>query len=82
MLLHLKSYCSALAPKIWLSTNSRLHQCLKADGEFADADAGGVVNGGGDGGSYACEADFADAAGAVFAEDGVGIVEEVDIDGG
>ena len=51
-----------------------------ADREFADADSGGVVDGGGEGWGYAGEADLADASGSVLAHHGVGDVEEVDVD--
>ena len=42
-----------------LHGNLRRQQILDADRQFADADAGGVVHGSGDGGGYAGKADFA-----------------------
>lgn len=51
-------------------------QVFYGDGELADSFAGGVVDCCCDGGGYAGEADFADASGAVFVEDEVGVVEE------
>ena len=53
-----------------------LEEVFDGDGEVAEAFAGGVVDGVGDGWGYAGEADFADASGTVFAHDWVGVVEE------
>src|SRR5215472_2446034 len=60
---------------------SGAEEFVGGDGVFADADAGGVVDGVGDGGGDAGDADLADAAGAEWIEFCVGDVEHGDVEG-
>src|SRR5579875_3190137 len=54
------------------------HDLVGGDGVVADALAGGVVDGVGDGGGGSGDADLADATGAEWIELGVGDVEDGD----
>ena len=53
-----------------------LQKIFDANGQFAHANAGCVVNGVGNRRSHARHADFADAAGTVFVHDVVGVIEK------
>ncbi|MCW3054451.1 MAG: hypothetical protein JWN14_3621, partial [Chthonomonadales bacterium] len=57
-------------------------EVLDFDGEVADTDAGGVIDGAADGGGDPGEADLSDAACAQFVQGHVGMIEEGDIDAG
>ncbi len=59
---------------------SGLHDFVEGDGEVADALAGGVVDGVGDGSGGSGDADLADAAGTEGVELVVGDVEGGDVD--
>ena len=56
------------------------YQPVHADAQVADADAGGVVEGVGNGGVGASDADLADSVGLRGADVAVGLLDEVDVD--
>src|SRR5438034_7891926 len=59
-----------------------VEEILDHDGDVPDADAGGVVDGVGDGGGHADDGDFADSFGTDGIVQGVGVFDEVDVDVG
>src|SRR3954454_14980779 len=66
----------------WNGNPWSVQEVLDGDGDVPDPDAGGVVDGVGDGGGHAHHGDLADPLGAEGTVQGVRVLHEVDVDVG
>src|SRR5260370_27251667 len=64
----------------WLGDGMGCQQVFNPNGQAADRYAGGVVDRRSDGWGDAGQADFANTTSAILSHDGIGNVEEVNID--